>query len=102
MTRKYPRPISTTVCLTTSPSNIWAAPAVMLISPEVTAASLSAWSRGRWAEIATSSPSEETTTACATPGTRSANAFTSQLRSRASWLNVIIIVPLRCDRRRAA
>ena len=56
----------------------------MLISPEVTAASLSAWSRGRWSEIATSSPSEETTIACATPGTRSANPLTSQLRSRAS------------------
>jgi hypothetical protein len=88
ITRKYPRPISTTVWRTSSPSKMLAAPLVMLTRPEVTAANWSALSRGSRSETATNNPSDDTTTACATPGTRSVKALISQLRSLACWLRV--------------
>src|SRR5579875_3038782 len=81
MITSTPRCISTTVCTTAPPSNTREAPWVRLVSPEVTAASWSARSCGKPALNASGRPSEDTTTACATSGTRSTKLVTRKLRS---------------------
>src|SRR6266567_3324111 len=93
MTNRKPRTISTTVWVTAPPSKIRAAPWVRLDSPEATAASWSARSRGKPLDTASSRPSEETTTVCATPGTRSTKLVISQLRFWAAWLSSLTVVP---------
>src|SRR5258708_4110735 len=94
MTNRKPRTISTTVWVTAPPSKIRAAPWVRLDRPEATAASWSARSRGKPLETASSRPSEETTTVCATPGTRSTKLVISQLRFWAAWLSSLTVHPL--------
>src|SRR5215472_7359273 len=81
ITSSRPRSISTTVWLTWPPSNTRDAPWVRLVRPEVTAASWSTRSGGKPCENAIGSPSDDTTMACATDGTRSTKFVTSQLRS---------------------
>src|ERR1700759_2458214 len=90
MITSTPRCISTTVCTTAPPSNTREAPWVRLVSPEVTAASWSARSCGKPALNASGRPSEETTTACATSGTRSTKLVISQLRSCTGRPGVLI------------
>src|SRR6476469_547314 len=64
---------------TTRPAvNSSAAPTVRLVSPAVSADILSARSRGSASLAATSNPSADTNTACATPGTSLVNAETNQ------------------------
>src|SRR6185437_340635 len=94
ITNKKPRTISTTVWVTAPPSKIRAAPWVRLDRPEATAASWSARSRGKPLDTASSRPSEETTTVCATPGTRSTKLVISQLRFCAAWLSSLTVHPL--------
>src|SRR6516225_134643 len=94
MMTSTPRCISTTVCTTAPPSKTREAPWVRLVSPEVTAASWSARSCGKPAENASGSPSEDTTTACATSGTRSTKFVISQLRSWTGRPGVLTRAPL--------
>src|ERR1700722_12626800 len=94
MITSTPLCISTTVCTTAPPSNTRDAPCVRLVSPEVTAASWSARSWGKPALNASGSPSEDTTTACATSGTRSTKLVISQLRSCAGRPGVLMGTPL--------
>src|SRR5579883_1811652 len=94
ITNRKPRTISTTVWVTAPPSKIRAAPWVRLDRPEATAASWSARSRGKPLETASSRPSDETTTVCATPGTRSTKLVISKLRICAAWLSSLTVHPL--------
>src|SRR5579872_4552290 len=94
MMTSTPRCISTTVCTTAPPSNTRDAPWVRLVRPEVTAASWSARSWGNPALNASGRPSEDTTTACATSGTRSTKLVISQLRSCAGRPGVLMGTPL--------
>src|SRR6516164_4201035 len=94
MITRTPRCISTTVCTTAPPSNTRDAPWVRLVSPDVTAASWSARSCGKPALNASGRPSEDTTTACATSGTRSTKLVISQLRSCAGRPGVLMGTPL--------
>src|SRR6516164_6675681 len=94
MITRTPRCISTTVCTTAPPSNTRDAPWVRLVSPDVTAASWSARSCGNPALNANGRPSEDTTTACATSGTRSTKLVISQLRSCAGRPGVLMGTPL--------
>src|SRR5215469_1059499 len=94
MMTSTPRCISTTVWTTAPPSNTREAPWVRLVRPEVTAASWSARSCGNPAENASGSPSEDTTTACATSGTRSTKFVISQLRSWTGRPGVLTRAPL--------
>src|SRR5215472_8816013 len=94
MITSTPRCISTTVCTTAPPSNTRDAPWVRLLSPDVTAASWSARSCGNPALNASGRPSEETTTAWATSGTRSTKLVISQLRSCAGRPGVLMGTPL--------
>src|SRR5699024_9734273 len=73
-----PSSISTTGSFTAPASKHRAAPWVRLTRPEATAASWSARSSGNRLDEVNNNPSAETTTACATPGTRSAKSLTSQ------------------------
>ena len=63
MSSTIPRSISTTVCTTSPASKQRAAPCVRLISPDATAASWSARSRGSRLDAVRRRPSAETTTA---------------------------------------
>src|SRR6266545_5141703 len=90
ITNRKPRSISTMVWLTVPASNTRAAPCVRLASPDATAESWSALARSSRSETAMSSPSDETTIACAMPGTRRAKFETSQLTFCASLLSSII------------
>src|ERR1022692_4866076 len=81
ITISRPRRISTTVWVTAPPSNTRAAPWVRLVRPDVTAESWSTRSAGNPCENAIGSPSDETTIACATEGTRSTKLVISQFRS---------------------
>src|SRR5450432_598150 len=81
ITISRPRRISTTVWVTAPPSNTRAAPCVRLVRPDVTAAIWSTRSAGKPCENAIGSPSDETTIACATEGTRSTKLVISQFRS---------------------
>src|SRR5580692_6613872 len=94
MMTSTPRCISTTVWTTAPPSNTRDAPWVRLVRPDVTAASWSARSCGKPALNASGRPSEDTTTACATSGTRSTKLVISQLRSCAGRPGVLICTPL--------
>src|SRR5215472_15019696 len=94
MITSTPRCISTTVWTTAPPSNTLDAPWVRLVRPDVTAASWSARSCGNPAENASGRPSEDTTTACATSGTRSTKLVISQLRSCAGRPGVLMGTPL--------
>src|SRR5579859_5658151 len=94
MITSTPRCISTTVCTTAPPSKTRDAPWVRLVSPDVTAASWSARSWGKPALNASGRPSEDTTTACATSGTRSTKLVISQLRSCAGRPGVLMGTPL--------
>src|SRR3954447_973621 len=62
--------------------------------PDETAAKRSAASRSRPDEVAMGSPSDDTTTASFTPGTRSAKFCTSQLRFLASELSSMVVLPV--------
>src|SRR6476469_236817 len=73
-----PPSISTIVSLTPPASKQRAAPCVRLMRPDATADSWSARSTGSRADAASSSPSADTTTACATPVTRSVKSSTNQ------------------------
>src|SRR6266540_4665731 len=95
ITNRKPRSISTMVWLTTPASNTRAAPCVRLARPDATAESWSARARSRRSETAMSRPSDETTIACATPGTLRTKLFTNQLRFCASLLSCVIVAPLR-------
>ncbi|CAM5367679.1 hypothetical protein SFUMM280S_06430 [Streptomyces fumanus] len=68
------------------PSKIRDAPAVREVSPEATAASWSARSRGKPSDIARRSPSADTTTVWDTPGVLSTKFVINQLRFCAAWL----------------
>src|SRR5918996_4311104 len=92
ITNRKPFSISTIVWLTAPASKQRAAPWVRLASPDATAASWSALARSSRSETAISSPSAETTIACATPGTLLAKLETSQLRFCASLLSCVIVV----------
>src|SRR6266704_5767671 len=81
ITISRPRCISTTVWVTAPPSKTLAAPWVRLVRPDVTAASWSTRSAGNPCENAIGRPSDETTIACATEGTRSTKFVISQFRS---------------------
>src|SRR5690348_14780771 len=94
MMTSTPRCISTTVCTTAPPSKTREAPWVRLVRPDVTAASWSARSWGNPAENASGSPSEDTTTAWATSGTRSTKFVISQLRSWTGRPGVLTRAPL--------
>src|SRR3954447_24320302 len=83
---RNPRSISTTVWFTLPPSKMREAPAVSEVSPDATAASWSARSRGKPSDIARRSPSAETTTVCDTPGVLSTKLVITQLRFCAAWL----------------
>src|SRR6266516_2106685 len=87
------RSSSTMVWLTTPASNTRAAPCVRLASPDATAESWSALARSSRSETAMSSPSDETTIACATPGTLRTKLLTNQLRFCASLLSCVIVAP---------
>src|SRR5689334_20740748 len=95
MSSTMPRSISTTVCTTPPASKQRAAPWVRLTSPDATAASWSARSRGRRSELVSRSPSADTTMACATPGTRSAKFETSQ-PNRLGWVCGAVTPPPCC------
>src|SRR5690348_15591220 len=86
MRKRNPRSISTTVWFTPPPSKMREAPAVSEVSPDATAASWSARSRGKPSDIARRSPSAETTTVCDTPGVLSTKLVITQLRFCAAWL----------------
>src|SRR5918999_3393588 len=92
ITKRKPFSISTIVWLTAPASKQRAAPWVRLASPDETAASWSALARSSRSDTAISSPSAETTMACATPGTLLAKLETSQLRFWASLLSCVIVV----------
>src|SRR6185312_2158643 len=92
MRKRYPRSISTTVWLTPPASKHLAAPAVRLISPDATAESCSARSRGKPCDPASSRPSAETTTACATPGTCRTKSVMSQPKLP-GWFVVAVVTP---------
>src|SRR5712691_2149022 len=96
MTISRPRCISTTVWETAPPSNTREAPWVRLVRPDVTAASWSTRSGGKPCEYAIGRPSDETTMACATEGTRSTKLVTSQLRSCAGRVSGLTGSPS-CD-----
>ena len=64
-----------------------AAPPERLVMPETTAASRSALARSLMADIAMSSPSEETAIASRTPAVPEVNESSSQLNVCASWLS---------------
>src|SRR5215218_8824054 len=93
ITNRKPFSISTIVWLTIPASKQRAAPWVKLASPEATAASWSALARSSRSDTAMSSPSAETTIACATPGTLLEKLETSQLRFCASLLSCVIVAP---------
>src|SRR5436305_9044777 len=78
MSSRNPPCISTTVWTTWPAEKHSAAPLVRLPSPDATAESWSARSRGSPDELAISRPSADTTAACATPGTRWVKPSTSQ------------------------
>src|SRR5215218_7711299 len=86
MRKRNPRSISTTVWATVPPSKMREAPAVSEVSPEATAASWSARSRGKPSDIASRSPSAETTTVWDTPGVFSTKLVINQFRFCAAWL----------------
>src|SRR5215469_13611993 len=93
ITIRSPRCISTTVWDTAPPSNTREAPCVRLVRPEVTAASWSTRSEGKPCEYAIGRPSDDTTMACATEGTRSTKFVTSQLRSCAGRVSGLTGAP---------
>src|SRR6266545_2513719 len=95
ITSRKPCSISTTVCVTLPPPKIRAAPWVRLARPEATAARRSALARSSRSDTASSSPSADSTIACAAPGTLLAKLETSQLRFRASLLSRVIVAPRR-------
>src|SRR5450755_2780051 len=97
ITISRPRRISTTVWVTAPPSNTRAAPWVRLVRPDVTAASWSTRSAGNPCENAIGSPSDETTIACATEGTRSTKLVISQFRSCAGRTSGLTRAPSFCD-----
>src|SRR6478672_216673 len=86
MRKRKPRSISTTVWFTLPPSKMRDAPAVNEVSPDATAASWSARSRGKPSDIARRSPSAETTTVWDTPGVLSTKLVINQFRFCAAWL----------------
>src|SRR5580692_4916467 len=94
MMTSTPRCISTTVWTTAPPSKTREAPWVRLVRPDVTAASWSARACGNPAENASGRPSDETTTAWATSGTRSTKFVISQLRSWTGRPGVLTRAPL--------
>ena len=77
-----PPPISTSARVGSPASKIRAAPCIRLASPQVMSASCSAKAGGISSDRASSTPSADTTTACATSGTRVVKLVTSQFRSR--------------------
>src|SRR5512132_3698036 len=95
ITSRKPFSISTTVWVTFPPPKIRAAPWVRLARPEATAASWSALARSKRSDTAISSPSADSTIACAAPGTLLAKLETSQLRFWASLLSWVIVAPRR-------
>src|SRR6478609_383475 len=102
MMKRKPRSISTTVWLTLPPSKMREAPAVSEVRPEATAASWSARSRGNPSDMASRSPSAETTTVCDTPGVLSTKLVINQLRFCAAWLIgltlTLLVVGITCVR----
>jgi hypothetical protein len=76
-----PESISTSACVGAPASKIRATPCIRLASPEVMAASCSEYSAGICSDIASGTPSADTTAACATSATRPAKSETSQFRS---------------------
>src|SRR6266496_1313973 len=95
ITNRKPRSISTMVWLTTPASKTRAAPCVRLARPDATAESWSARARSSRSDTAISRPSDETTIACATPGTLRTKLLTNQLRFCASLLSCVIVAPWR-------
>src|SRR6185503_19790685 len=86
MRKRNPRSISTTVWATGPPSKIREAPAASEVSPDATAASWSARSRGNPSDIASRRPWAETTTVWDTPGVLSTKLVINQFRFSAAWL----------------
>ncbi len=72
--------------VTAPPSKMRDAPEVSEVSPDATAASWSARSRGKPSDMARSSPSAETTTVWDTPGVLSTKLVINQFRFCAAWL----------------
>ena len=75
----------TKVWVTAPQSNIEAVPWARLMRPELIAESRSRRSGGIPSDTASGTPSEDTTAACPTSGTRSVKSVMSQLRS-CTWL----------------
>ena len=94
ITKSIAMSISTMTSCTRPPPIGVDPPLAMLSSPADTAARRSPELRSRPSDSAMSRPSDETTVASCTPGTRSTKLETSQLRFRASALSCFIAVLL--------
>ena len=81
LTSIRPSSISTSAWMGAPPSNIRAAPSTRLARPAMMAANCSRASSGMPADVASGTPSTDTTIACATSSTRVVKSVTSQFRS---------------------